>query len=225
MVGMARFERATPASRTQCPTKLGHIPTPAFNTQFGGECPSFFSGAQRNRSPPLRRGRRPFVRDGEVELFFVHRHDKRDTKSMSGRKPLIIYDLKCRDGHKFEGWFKDRGAFEKQREKALIACPVCGNTDAALVPSSVAIRGKDGRSTADKQQTGLSPMKVFREFQEYIHKNFDDVGEKFAEVALRIHHGEEDGRNIRGTATQSEEQNLRDEGVRFIKLALPEFDA
>jgi hypothetical protein len=27
MVGMARFERATPASRTQCPTKLGHIPT------------------------------------------------------------------------------------------------------------------------------------------------------------------------------------------------------
>ena len=27
MVGMARFERATPASRTQCPTGLGHIPT------------------------------------------------------------------------------------------------------------------------------------------------------------------------------------------------------
>ncbi len=27
MVGMARFERATPASRTQCPTRLGHIPT------------------------------------------------------------------------------------------------------------------------------------------------------------------------------------------------------
>ena len=138
---------------------------------------------------------------------------------------MIIYDLKCRDGHKFEGWFKDRGAFEKQSEKALIACPVCGNTDAALVPSSVAIRGKDSRTSADKQQTGLSPVKVFREIQEYIHKNFDDVGEKFAEVALRIHHGEEDGRNIRGTTTQSEEQNLRDEGVRFIKFTLPEFDA
>ena len=27
---------------------------------------------------------------------------------------MIIYDLKCRDGHKFEGWFKDRGAFEEQ---------------------------------------------------------------------------------------------------------------
>ena len=148
-----------------------------------------------------------------------------NANSMSGGKSLIIYDLKCRDGHKFEGWFKDRGAFEKQREKALIACPVCGNTDSAMVPSSVAIRGKDNRSSADKQQIGSSPVKIFKEFQEYIHKNFDDVGEKFAEVALRIHHGEEDGRNIRGTTTQNEEQNLRDEGVRFIKLALPEFDA
>ena len=138
---------------------------------------------------------------------------------------MIIYDLKCRDGHKFEGWFKDRAAFEKQREKTLMACPICGNTDAVMVPSSVAIRGRESRSSADKQQTGTVPLKVFREFQEYIKKNFDDVGEKFAEVALRIHHGEEDGRNIRGTTTQSEEDNLRDEGVRFIKLALPEFDA
>ncbi len=138
---------------------------------------------------------------------------------------MIIYDLKCRDGHKFEGWFKDRSAFEKQREKALIACPVCGNTDAVMVPSSVAIRAKDNHPPNEKRQSGLSPAKVLREFQEYIQKNFDDVGEKFAEVALRIHHGEEDGRNIRGTTTQNEEQDLRDEGVRFIKLTLPEFDA
>jgi hypothetical protein len=46
MVGMARFERATPASRTQCPTKLGHIPTPGFNNQFAGECPTFFLGVR-----------------------------------------------------------------------------------------------------------------------------------------------------------------------------------
>jgi hypothetical protein len=138
---------------------------------------------------------------------------------------LIIYDLKCRDGHKFEGWFKDRGAFEEQKASMLIACPVCGSTDAVMVPSSVAIRGKDNRSSVDKQQIGPVPLKIFKEFQEYIHKNFDNVGDKFAEVALKIHHGEEDGRNIRGTTTQSEEENLRDEGVRFIKLSLPEFDA
>ncbi|MBU1150904.1 MAG: DUF1178 family protein, partial [Proteobacteria bacterium] len=63
-----------------------------------------------------------------------------------------------------------------------------------------------------------------REFQEYIHKHFDDVGEKFTEVALRIHHGEEERRDIRGTTTRSEEEMLLEEGVQFIKIPLPKFD-
>lgn len=138
---------------------------------------------------------------------------------------MIIYDLRCKDGHKFEGWFKDRGAFEKQKESSLIACPVCGNTDAAVIPSSVAVMGRDSHSSGEEAAAKVSPLKIFREVQDYIHKNFDDVGEKFAEVALRIHHGEENRRNIHGTTTQSEEETLRDEGVPFIKLPLPEFDA
>jgi hypothetical protein len=137
---------------------------------------------------------------------------------------VIIYDLKCRDGHKFEGWFKDRRAFEEQKSQNLIACPVCGNTEVTLIPSSVAIMGRDNRSSAVKTETEVLPQKVLREFHEYIQKNFDNVGDKFAEVALRIHHGEEDGRNIRGTTTGNEEEALREEGVQFIKLSLPKFD-
>lgn len=137
---------------------------------------------------------------------------------------MIIYDLKCRDGHKFEGWFKDRGAFEEQRLQKLIACPVCGNTEAVLIPSSVAVRGRDSRSAATTTQNGEPPLKLLRALQEHIHKNFDNVGEKFAEVALRIHHGEEESRNISGTATGSEEETLREEGVQFVKMPLPKFD-
>ncbi len=144
---------------------------------------------------------------------------------MCGENRMIIYDLRCRDGHKFEGWFKDRGAFDEQRGKLLIACPVCGDTNAVMVPSSVAVMGKESHSPAEGPPAGVRPLKVLREFQEYVQKNFDDVGEKFAEVALRIHHGEEDGRNIRGTTTRSEEESLREEGVRFVKIPLPEFDA
>lgn len=138
---------------------------------------------------------------------------------------MIIYDLKCRDGHKFEGWFKDRGAFDEQKARELVACPVCGGTDVALLPSSVTIMGKDSPPIGEKAKTGSSSLQVLREFKEYIHKNFDDVGDKFADVALRIHHGEEDRRNIRGTTTRNEEETLREEGVQFIKLPLPEFDA
>lgn len=138
---------------------------------------------------------------------------------------MIIYDLKCRDGHKFEGWFKDRGIFEEQRSQQLIACPVCGNTDASLVPSSVAIMGRETRADAPKPGVGTAPQKALREFREHIQKNFDDVGDKFAEVALRIHHGEEDKRNIRGTTTENEEEVLREEGVQFIKLPLPKYES
>jgi hypothetical protein len=145
-------------------------------------------------------------------------------ESISRGNFVIIYDLECRDGHKFEGWFKDRGSFEEQKTQKLIACPVCGNTEAALIPSTVAILGRDNRSAAVKPEAGPSLPKVLREFHEYIQKNFDNVGDKFAEVALRIHHGEEDRRNIRGTTTGSEEETLREEGVQFIKIPLPKFD-
>jgi hypothetical protein len=143
---------------------------------------------------------------------------------MTRRLGVIIYDLKCRDGHKFEGWFKDRGAFDEQRLQRIIACPVCGNTETALILSSVAVRGRDSRSAATATQNGGPPLKLLQELQEYIHKNFDNVGDKFAEVALRIHHGEEESRNISGTATGSEEETLREEGVQFIKMPLPKFD-
>ncbi|MCE5282138.1 MAG: DUF1178 family protein [Deltaproteobacteria bacterium] len=138
---------------------------------------------------------------------------------------MIIYDLKCQRGHKFEGWFKDRAAFEKQKAKKLVACPVCGGTDVIMVPSSVTIMGKDSQPVGERMKAAGSPQKVLNELKDYIRQNFDDVGDKFADVALRIHHGEEDRRNIRGTTTQSEEETLRDEGVQFVKLALPEFDA
>ena len=137
---------------------------------------------------------------------------------------MIIYDLQCRDGHKFEGWFKDRGAFDEQRMQKLIACPVCGTAETVLIPSSVAVRGRDSRSAAATMQNGEPPLKLLRALQEYVHKNFDNVGDKFAEVALRIHHGEEESRNIRGTATGSEEETLKEEGVQFSKMPLPKFD-
>jgi len=154
----------------------------------------------------------------------VCRHAKIPLKLISGRKTVIIYDLRCQDGHKFEGWFKDRGAFEEQKAERLIACPVCGIADVTLVPSSVAIMGREARSASEKPKTAVSPLKILREFQEYIHKHFDDVGEKFTEVALRIHHGEEEKRDIRGTTTRSEEEMLLEEGVQFIKIPLPKFD-
>ena len=58
-----------------------------------------------------------------------------------GGEAMIIYDLRCRGEHTFEGWFKNREIFERQRTEGLIACPVCGDTDPVQVPTPPAIMG------------------------------------------------------------------------------------
>lgn len=137
---------------------------------------------------------------------------------------VIIYDLKCENNHIFEGWFNDRTAFEEQKKKALVTCPVCGSLSIDIVPSSITVMGnRTGKSS--KNDKDISPMKDLRMLHEYIDKTFEDVGSKFAEVALKIHIGEEDNRNIKGTTTKTEEDTLREEGIPFIKIPIPKFDS
>lgn len=137
---------------------------------------------------------------------------------------MIIYDLRCENGHKFEGWFQDRAAFETQKTQKLISCPICDGYDIEMVPSSIAIMGKDVKSSENYHTKELSPMKALKAVHDYIDKHFEDVGDNFANVALKIHHGNEEGRNIRGTTTEREEENLREEGVQFFKIPLIKYD-
>jgi hypothetical protein len=138
---------------------------------------------------------------------------------------VIIYDLKCEKGHKFEGWFKDRSAFENQKSKRLITCPVCGNSDVEMIPSTMSIMARDTKAINRENVEELSMPRAIKLFHEYLNKNFDDVGKKFADIALKIHHGKEEKRNIKGTTTESEEDILREEGVQFIKIPVTKFDS
>ncbi|MCG6534467.1 MAG: DUF1178 family protein [Syntrophales bacterium LBB04] len=137
---------------------------------------------------------------------------------------MIIYDLKCDNDHKFEGWFHDRKAFEEQKRCKLINCPICGSVDTEVAPSSLTVMGGDSKPERMRDKE-ISPLKALQLLNEYIDNNFDDVGDRFAEVAIRIHYGEEEERNIKGTTTKNEEETLREEGVRFIKIPTPKFDS
>jgi hypothetical protein len=52
----------------------------------------------------------------------------------------------------------------------------------------------------------------------YINREFEDLGSDFAKEALKIHYGVSKERNIRGSATESEENLLKQEGVQFFKI-------
>ena len=138
---------------------------------------------------------------------------------------MIIYDLKCENGHAFEGWFKDRENFVLQHSKKLVSCPICNSSGVEIVPSSITIMGKESRTENKSRSKELSGMGALKMLHQYIDKNFEDVGDQFAEVALKIHYGEEEKRNIKGTSTAEEEENLKEEGVQFIKIPTIKLDS
>lgn len=55
----------------------------------------------------------------------------------------------------------------------------------------------------------------------HVMSNTEDVGDRFAEEARRIHYGETAERGIRGQTSQEERQALIEEGIEVIPLPMP----
>jgi hypothetical protein len=138
---------------------------------------------------------------------------------------VIIYDLRCKKNHAFEGWFNNRSAFEEQKNNKLVSCPICGDTRVEMVPTSISILCKDQRDHVREQSKEISPMKALQHLHQFLDRNFEDVGDRFAEVAIKIHDGEQDKRNIRGTTTREQDEVLREKGIHFIKVPVAKFDS
>ncbi|UCG81047.1 MAG: DUF1178 family protein [Desulfobacterales bacterium] len=136
---------------------------------------------------------------------------------------MIVYDLKCTGGHAFEGWFEDRKAYEAQSRKELIACPVCGDTSVAVVPSKVSIKG--GPTCSENKDFKAEERAAIKKTMEFLENNFEDVGANFAREALKMHYDVTEKRNIRGTSTEAEEEILRQEDIKFFKLPVPRLDS
>jgi hypothetical protein len=139
---------------------------------------------------------------------------------------MIIFDLICSQGHKFECWFRSHKAFEEQRAFRLIHCPVCNDNQIERAISSFGIK-KHGDPAPKSSETErppeskgekVDPHQVLKVITEYVNKNFEDVGLNFAKEALKIHWGESEKRNIKGTTLPQEEKVLEEEGVPFLKV-------
>ncbi len=132
---------------------------------------------------------------------------------------MIAFDMECSQGHVFEGWFDSLKSFEEQKAKKLVKCPYCDDTNVRKIISQVAV--KRAGSEVQKAPEAIDYQRLAKEVIDYIHKNSDDVGTRFAAEALKMHYGVTEKRNIRGSATYDEEKTLKEEGVQFFKLPLP----
>lgn len=141
---------------------------------------------------------------------------------------MKVLNLQCAHGHGFEGWFGSEDDFQGQLSRGLVECPICGDTAIAKMLSAPRLNLGAGReappeakqevmSGATEQALQKAWLRMVRE----VMANTEDVGERFAEEARRIHYGETAERHIRGQASREETEALLEEGISVLPLPLP----
>ncbi|MEO7547673.1 MAG: DUF1178 family protein [Ramlibacter sp.] len=137
---------------------------------------------------------------------------------------MKVLNLQCTHGHGFEGWFASEDAFQEQLGEGLVECPVCDSTEVVKLLSAPRLNLGAAAPEA-KQDVVAAPDAAMRaawmEMARHVMANTEDVGERFAEEARRIHYGESEERGIRGKATRGETESLIEEGIGVLPLPLP----
>ena len=150
---------------------------------------------------------------------------------------MIVFDLSCGDGHRFEGWFGSTEDYEGQQARGLVSCPDCGSADVTKAPMAPAVprKGNQKPMTAlaakpdDKQPMARGPMPPevaealgkLAQAQAKALKNSKWVGDRFAEQSRAMHYGERDAETIHGQATFEEASALSEEGIPVAPLPFP----
>jgi len=162
---------------------------------------------------------------------------------------MIVFDLECDGGHRFEGWFGSSGDYERQHAAALIACPQCGSAAVGKAVMAPAIGRKGNQpalpvpetrsapapviaptaarsKTVAMNQPALPPeavkmMHALATMQAQALEKSRWVGGKFAESARAMHYGEREHETIHGQATIEEAAALHEEGIEVMPLPFP----
>ena len=140
---------------------------------------------------------------------------------------MIVFDLACVQGHRFEGWFPSGEDFERQQAGGLVRCPACDAAEVQRLPSARVNVGKsappappaaapEAASPSREAVAGL-PAELIAKLREAVRLS-ENVGARFPEEARRIHYNEAPARSIRGQASREEADALRDEGIDFASL-------
>lgn len=148
---------------------------------------------------------------------------------------MKVLNLQCAHQHDFEGWFASESDFHQQLEDGLLSCPLCGDAQVRKMLSAPRLnlgRAREEAPVATPAGDGMVEMgrpapgselqgRLLRAVRELMSKT-EDVGERFADEARAMHHGELAQRNIRGRTTPEAAMELIEEGIDVMPLpALP----
>jgi hypothetical protein len=140
---------------------------------------------------------------------------------------MKVLNLQCGHSHAFEGWFGSEDDFQDQLARGLVECPLCGDAQVSKMPSAPRLNlgAVAPQAAAPRQEVMSAPnpqlQAAWMELVKQVMSNTEDVGERFAEEARKIHYGETEERGIRGQASREETQALLEEGIGVLPLPIP----
>jgi hypothetical protein len=147
---------------------------------------------------------------------------------------MIVFDLLCGAGHRFEGWFGSADDFAGQRKRKLLSCPACGSSHVERVPSAARVNlgapepKKPAAPAKTPEMEGKDPFAIaqmlYSKMLDELLTKSEDVGKEFPSEARKIFYKEAPTRAIRGQATNEEHQELVDEGIPVARLPVPPTD-
>ena len=156
---------------------------------------------------------------------------------------MIVFDLHCAHGHRFEGGFGASSDIEGQSARGRISCPECGAAEVGKAPMAPAVGAKGNRALAAPATTPQVPapqtpkgqavsntpmpeemrkaLTALHEAQAKALAKSTWVGKDFASQSRQMHYGERDEAPIHGQASIEEARALLDEGVPIAPLPFP----
>jgi len=149
---------------------------------------------------------------------------------------MIVFDLLCGGGHRFEGWFNSAEDFSAQKKHKILECPTCGSAKIDRVPSAARLNlgaqepAKPAQKAPEKtpEMEGKDPFAIaqilYSKMLDELLTRTEDVGSQFPEKARDIFYQREEARPIRGQATQKEHDDLLAEGIPVARFPIPPKD-
>jgi hypothetical protein len=145
---------------------------------------------------------------------------------------MIVFDLLCGGGHRFEGWFNSAADFSAQKKHRILECPTCGTAKVDRVPSAArlnfGVQEKPKTPEKTPEMEGKDPFAIaqilYSKMIDELLTKSEDVGTKFPEKAREIFYEREAARPIRGQATEEEHDDLLAEGIPVSRFPIPPKD-
>lgn len=151
---------------------------------------------------------------------------------------MKVLDLQCAYQHSFEGWFASEDDYAGQLARGLVSCPLCGDATIQKMLSAPRLNLRASRQQAPVPHTdepssnagagagvALGHVAPSSELQarflsamREVMANTEDVGERFADQARAMHHGDMDARSIRGRSSPEVALELIEEGISVLPL-------